>query len=138
MQEPDVEIEYVSAPQDFESLSLEEPAAPAQQAAPAQPKQPEVPEQPAAPMEDPDSPTPLDRQASAELDDEADGLTGGLGSHTTQGLGGGLGLGAAAGLGMQPASDADADADADEPPSTSGMFCPSASVSPLHELWSHE
>ena len=125
MQEPDVEVEYVSAPQDFESLSLDEPAAPAQQPTPAQP---EVPEQPAAPMEDPDSPTPLDRQTSAEMDDEADGLTGGLGSHTTHGLGGGLGLGAAAGLGMQPASDADADADGDEPPSTAGMFSLSAGV----------
>lgn len=112
MQEPDVEIEYVSAPQDFDSLSLEEPAAASQQPAPAQP---EVPEQPAAPMEDPDSPAPLDRQASAEMDDGADGLTGGLGSHTTLGLG--AGLGATAGLGMPTASASDGD----EPATTSGI-----------------
>ena len=112
MQEPDVEIEYVSAPQDFDLLTLDEPAtadAPPEQPAPAQP---DVPDQPAAPMEDPDSPSPLDRQASGEMDDDADGLTGGLGSHA--GLG--AGLGATAGLGMPAASTSDAD----EPPTTSG------------------
>lgn len=112
MQEPDVEIEYVSAPQDFDSLSLDEPAAPAQQPAAAQP---DIPEQPAAPMEDPDSPAPLDRQASGEMDDDADGLTGGLGSHTALGLG--AGLGATAGLGMPAASTSDGD----EPASTAGI-----------------
>lgn len=105
MQEPDVEIEYVSAPQDFDSLTLDEPAAaaaPSEQSAPAQP---DVPEQPAAPMEDPDSPSPLDRQASGEMDDDADGLTGGLGSHA----GIGAGLGATTGLGMPAASTSDTD-----------------------------
>ena len=119
MQEPDVEIEYVSAPQDFDSLSLDDPAAPSQQQQQQQqqpaPAQPEVPEQPAAPMEDPDSPAPLDRQASGDMDDDADGLTGGLGSHTTLGLG--AGLGATAGLGMPTVSASDGD----EPAPTSGM-----------------
>lgn len=112
MQDSDIEIEYVSAPHDFESLSLDEPAAPSQQAAPAQP---EVPEQPAAPMEDPDSSVALDRQGSAELDDDADGLTGGLGSHATGGLGSGIGV--AAGLGMHSASQPDDE----EPPTSSGL-----------------
>ena len=114
VQEPAIEIEYVSAPQDFDSLSLEEPA--------AAPAQSEAPEQPAAPMEDPDSPTPAERQPSADLDadeEEADGLTGGLGSHATRGLG--AGLGAAAGLGMQAASELDQDDDNDEPSTTAGI-----------------
>lgn len=116
MQEPDVEIEYVSAPQDFDSLSLNEPAAPSQQQEqPPAPAQPEVPEQPAEPMEDPDSPAPLDRQASGEMDDDADGLTGGLGSHTTLGLG--AGLGATVGLGMPTASALDGE----ETATTSGI-----------------
>ncbi|KAL3134731.1 hypothetical protein ABBQ32_007731 [Trebouxia sp. C0010 RCD-2024] len=63
-------------------------------------------------MEDPDSPSLLDRQASGEMDDDADGLTGGLGSHA--GLG--AGLGATTGLGMPAASTSDTD----EPATTSG------------------
>ena len=69
MQEVDVEIEYVSAPTDFDSLTISEP-----EAIPAEPAatlaQPAELAQPAAPMEDPDSPQALDRGASPDMDEE--------------------------------------------------------------------
>lgn len=106
VQEADIEIEYVSAPQDFESLSLDEPAAPSQPA-PAHGDDAE-----AHAMDSDAAADVLDRQASGDMAD-----TPGLGLGATAGLGlgatPGLGLGATPGLGLG-ASEAPDDRQEDE------------------------
>ena len=117
-QEPDVEIEYVSAPQDFESLSLDDAAAPAEPAAPSQP---------AASITAAATPAAQDQDADEADMQDADGLgTAGLGASaglgSSVGLGSTAGLGSAsAGLGMTPGLGADSQLDGDAAEATPGL-----------------